>query len=443
MIREEVLNDQKILDTLKNNPLGRNQQLDTFIGLLNSINKNAILSIDGEWGSGKTFFVKQLEYLNKVSIPHIDTLGTENIKLFRENYQVYYFNAWENDYHDDPLESLLFSLINDIWERKDLAADSFAKFSKGLINSSLKTITAGFYDSSEFDKIVSIADLAKRVKTASDRRRAIDDILNNYLDITGKRLIFVIDELDRCKPTYAVKLLEVIKHYYTNDRTVFLLSTNNVQLSHTIRKVYGQSFDGPSYLNKFYDLIFNLPDFDVETYIKYIGVKIKNGHFKDEVPMEVARYLGLSLRQVNRYYSSLSLIEAYLDSEGGFDGRTVAASIVKYVLIPLAYGLRISSSSDYSDFVKGKALELVVGFATESEIVRDIITRDEDASAKEDPSGYLRDIYIKVVTKERPKNQNDYKLYRNIEVYHRVVLLMNASGPIDEIGSIEPESKRL
>ena len=46
----------------------------------------------------------------------------------------------------------------------------------------------------------------------------------------GNRLIIMVDELDRCKPSYAVKLLERIKHYFTNDRITFVFSVNTYEL---------------------------------------------------------------------------------------------------------------------------------------------------------------------------------------------------------------------
>lgn len=432
MIREEELDEKKILDTIQKNPLGRNYQLDTFIGLLNSINKNTVLSIDGDWGSGKSFFVKQIEYINQFDVPNLPTINSQNITKFQQDYSVYYFNAWENDFHDDPTESLLFSLINDVWSARERTGDKLVKVTQGSLNSALKTITGGLYDAAEIDRAESIADLAKSVRTANERKKAIDDILDNYLELSGKKLLFIIDELDRCKPTYAVKLLEAIKHYYTNDNLVFLLSTNNIQLAHTIKKVYGESFDGAAYLNKFYDLVFNLPRFDVELYLRYLGIETQGDFYKDKVPLEITKYLNMSLRQVNRYYSSLSLIQNYLSSTSGFDDQNVSSAFVKYILIPLAYGLRVTDATFYSDLVNGKAKSFLLEFYNHSDLVRSIVERDERIGKSEDPAGEIIKMYERIVNNEKSTDDSDYDLYRSTEVYHRVVLLMNASGVIDE-----------
>lgn len=433
MIREEQLDDDKILETLRKDPIGRNQQLNTFIDLLNSINKNSILTIDGEWGSGKTVFVKQIDYLNRTSdVSQLSFLNQDTIESFQDNYEVYYFNAWENDYHDDPLQSILFSLINDVWGASERAADLVVKNSQGLIKSVLKTITIGMYNPEEIRKAGSVSDLTRSITTAAERKQAIDDIISNYLDLKGKKLLFVIDELDRCKPTYAVNLLEVIKHYYINDKMVFLLSTNNRQLAHTIKKVYGQTFDGGGYLNKFYDLIFNLPGIESDKYIEYLGFRPKDGPWKDAAPFEVVNYLNLSIRQINRYYSSLSLIKQYFESSDIFSDRELSTQLVKFVLIPLAYGLRIKDSEDYTRFVDGEGVDILQKFYDKSDRLKTIIDRTPLGGGVANPRTTLEDIYNKLFDSNLSYDHENRYLHQSRETFRKTALLMNASGTIDQ-----------
>ena len=65
---------------------------------------------------------------------------------------------------------------------------------------------------------------------------------------------WVIDKSDRCKPTFAVHLLEQIKHYIFDDRITFVFSINLEQLQHTIKQYYGADFDSCRYLDRFFDL---------------------------------------------------------------------------------------------------------------------------------------------------------------------------------------------
>ena len=73
-------------------------------------------------------------------------------------------------------------------------------------------------------------------------------------------LVVVIDELDRCRPSYAAELLEVAKHLFTVDHIVFVLAVNRSELAHSIRALYGSEFDAQGYLRRFFDVDFQLPD---------------------------------------------------------------------------------------------------------------------------------------------------------------------------------------
>ena len=73
-------------------------------------------------------------------------------------------------------------------------------------------------------------------------------------------LVVVIDELDRCRPTYAVELLETAKHLFSVDHVVFVLAINGRELSHSVRSLYGVEFDADLYLRRFFDAAVSLPD---------------------------------------------------------------------------------------------------------------------------------------------------------------------------------------
>ena len=90
-------------------------------------------------------------------------------------------------------------------------------------------------------------------------------------------LIVVIDELDRCRPSYAVELLETAKHLFTVDRVVFVLAVNRSELAHSIRAVYGGEFDALGYLRRFIDIDFRLPEAQrkrfIEATLESVGIQ--------------------------------------------------------------------------------------------------------------------------------------------------------------------------
>ncbi|MBK7493258.1 MAG: hypothetical protein IPI17_15895 [Nitrosomonas sp.] len=77
-----------------------------------------------------------------------------------------------------------------------------------------------------------------------------------------KPLFIFIDELDRCRPLYAIELLERIKHLFVYQGIVFVIATDTEQLKHSINAIYGSGFDSTTYLRRFLTKVIHfLPDY--------------------------------------------------------------------------------------------------------------------------------------------------------------------------------------
>ena len=77
----------------------------------------------------------------------------------------------------------------------------------------------------------------------------------------------MIDELDRCRPSYATELLEIAKHLFSVDRIVFVLAINRSELAHSVKALYGSKFDAKGYLGRFFDLDYLLPAPDRQQFV--------------------------------------------------------------------------------------------------------------------------------------------------------------------------------
>ena len=88
-----------------------------------------------------------------------------------------------------------------------------------------------------------------------------------------KPLIIFIDELDRCRPNFAIEVLEKAKHLFNVDNIIFILAADKSQLAHSIRAVYGQGLDVNGYLRRFIDFDYLLPSPVGSVYIKYLVTK--------------------------------------------------------------------------------------------------------------------------------------------------------------------------
>lgn len=352
------LTDKEILEHLKKNTILRNNQLSVLIKLLNSIEDSSTFAIDGTWGSGKTVFVKQLQILADDTVEDYghNTIDDAEVTKLRENQEVIYFNAWENDYLCDALGSILLKLIADSGEGLNEAA---IKRGLSMINpgAAIKKVTFDLFDpegkpQKDF--------LIENIKPLLNRHDAVNEFLDEIKARQDKqRIIFIIDELDRCKPSFAIDLLEVIKHYFVRDDITFILATNITELSHTVQKYYGYKFNGHSYLNKFLDFTVGLQKVDVTNYARDTLNWSPNGYVVQEVAHDAIDYFKFQMREINSYHSALHMIDSFLRRDRNWREEQYP---IQFIFVPLALALKIKDNENYTDFVEGKGEAILRDF---------------------------------------------------------------------------------
>lgn len=373
------LTSENIINSIKENYIDRNAKLNKLIEIINSQQQNIVISIDGKWGSGKTFFVKQLlalnnsEDLNKF-IGNNDSISLDVIQDFREKYVAYYYNAWENDMHTSPLQSLIYNLINDFPTEKNQPVGNKIPIPFN-IKELLKSISANAID---FDKYITYADLAKDIISNEEKKIALNQLINDIFP-NNKRILFIIDEVDRCKPTYAIELLEVIKHCFNNDRIVFIISTNNEQLMNVINNFYGSNFDGYGYLNKFYNLIVELNEVNVENYLTRVLNMEKKDNYYNNALYGVIEYFQFSMREINRIILDFDLLKKYFTTSTS--GYYSDNNILKYIFLPYCLALRIKNKHLLSNFLDGEGLEEVISFSFKNQKIYEMLKNEVDSKS--------------------------------------------------------------
>jgi KAP-like P-loop domain-containing protein len=90
-------------------------------------------------------------------------------------------------------------------------------------------------------------------KSIAEFKAQLSKVLKSFTSKHRMPLFVLVDELDRCRPTYAVTLLERVKHLFDVDDVVFVLATDTSQLRHSIKAIYGSDFDAGRYLHRFFD----------------------------------------------------------------------------------------------------------------------------------------------------------------------------------------------
>ncbi|EKH9213027.1 NTPase [Vibrio parahaemolyticus] len=234
-----------------------------------------VLNINATWGSGKTYFLKRWMHDIKKSHPAV------------------YIDAWKQDYSDDPMLTVISSIIEQLKKQLPIAnqysekiASNFLKFIKAASPSITKGIIKKI-SGIELDDISNVIenskdnedehfisqDIASSIATAliAEHNKKLESVehlrkelaewicainsLSNHLSLPA--FVF-IDELDRCRPNYAVEMLETIKHFFHVTNIVFIIATDTEQLQHAVKVVYGSDFDAGTYLSRFFKRRFSL-----------------------------------------------------------------------------------------------------------------------------------------------------------------------------------------
>ena len=245
-------------------------------------NESYVFNINSSWGSGKTYFIKRWA----------DSLV--------KNHPVIYFNSWKFDHNNEPLILILSEVIKQL---KVLISDpEHDELEKSLTSSVINTMkhVAPTLSKGIFKKIsgVNWDDLSEDKEQTTDDKDNIklgsdlasvstqallnlhveqQDSIEDLKEVIKETLFEVlttenidnnkrwspmyvfIDELDRCRPTFAIEVLEVVKHIFDIPKIIFVIATDTQQLQHSIKAVYGHDFDAEKYLMRFFNRSFSLP----------------------------------------------------------------------------------------------------------------------------------------------------------------------------------------
>ena len=366
-------------EPFRNDKLGYSDYAETLKILVDLYSESGcVLAVNGKWGSGKTTFMRMWKaYLENLS------------------YTTVYFSAWETDYFSDPLTAILGELqeIGGNNEKLNNVLASAGKIAlgvaKNLVSSVAKNklgidspIVDGVIDEGH-QQVKDCLDEYKKQKTSLSEFR---DRLSNYVADHGDHpVIFIVDELDRCNPHYAVKTLETIKHLFVVPNIIFILAIDKTQLEYSIQGFYGSSsIDANNYLRRFIDIQYDIPSPNGDRFVDMLlehyhyseyfesGRKYLNGRTRDDVFKEMATLMfngtQTDLRTWDKIFSHARLAASQL---GGSD----------QAVLPIAFLLCFLRVSHYELYCKIRNKSLSVQeliSATEVVLQHNLLSKQDD-----------------------------------------------------------------
>lgn len=313
--------------------------------------RNYVLNLNAEWGAGKTWFIKRW-YME-----------------LKAHYPTVYIDAWQQDFSDDPLLTVISSIIEQL--KAEAGSPQLSPYLSTKLASLLKA-TAPIVTKALFKKVSGInIDEVQEVITADDAGKLVESLfqdtrkkteavqllkheIKQWVEaIIGKKkkqapAFILIDELDRCRPSYAVEMLETIKHIFDIQGVVFVLATDTEQLQHAIKVIYGEGFDAQTYLGRFFKRRFYLnkcpSHFLIEEFVadRFELLCSKTFHcFSDANDFSKAL-----AKIVDAYHLSAREVESFLDtlfailhsvSENSIDIIYLSALLIMHSKVSTAY----------------------------------------------------------------------------------------------------------
>lgn len=249
----------------KDDKLGRKEYAEILTGIVEAMVGGAVIALNGSWGTGKTTFLRMWKSY-----------------LENQKFKVVYYNAWEDDICDEPLMSMLRGM-KELQEGEMLdnlfrigakvfvgalsgalvaATGIFGKIAEGAVEGGMNQLENSVYESLKEDD--------DRMKLMRSFKESLSDYMTTVCD-KGKPLVFMVDELDRCNPSFAVKVLERIKHLFDVPGIVFVLAIDKKQLACSVKGFYGSNeIDAEEYLRRFIDYDYYLPEPNAEQFCDYL-----------------------------------------------------------------------------------------------------------------------------------------------------------------------------
>lgn len=427
-------------DPFENDLLGRKEPVEVLTHLIGSIEGPCVLAVDAPWGAGKTTFLKMWsQYLRNEGFPVVE------------------FNAWETDFTGDPFIALSGEMIEGLRQNSNgILVDKIEdtkKAAKEIVRRAVPGVvrlaTAGILDLSPMMEkeagrvLASYAE--ERLSSYRREQQSVQTFKNTLQDTAntltkskrGRPLVVVIDELDRCRPSYAVELLEVAKHLFTVEHIIFVLAVNRSELEHSIRALYGNEFDAQGYLRRFFDVDFRLPEAARKPFIETLleTIRIRDYFARTQDPTAGQKYEDinrlllaffdtpdLSLRRIAQAIHRLGLVFASLRS----DQQSFALSAV------VAQILRTVDPGLYFRFIRGEVSDL--------EVVDRVFSRPAANALQQQREGYLFEAAIIIAAHEDTlenlisEDQFESPL---LQRYENLVQATESDG-----ASLNPERKR-
>lgn len=281
------------------------------------------IGILGDWGTGKSTLMLQL-----------------GSKLKDLDFPVVVFNPWKYDGREEIIHALIQTVIlslNEIAPQKaqvEVIKDISRGFSRVMASAAISTLTQGAL------KLDDLIEEYSKIKEANIQFvNQFESVFTGLIDeyVSDKKLVIFIDDLDRCVPENAIKVLEAIKLFLSVPKCVFVIGLESIIIQQGIKLRYGEGlgFSGKDYLEKIIQLPFSVPppsEANIRSFVRVLS-------FPENLPESIVDVAVIGAesnpRRIKRFLNSYNLLKEILNLEFERRERKVALQddILSFILM--------------------------------------------------------------------------------------------------------------
>ncbi len=357
-----------------------------------------VIALDSPWGTGKTYFLKLFEeYLRE-----------------EKELLVIHYSAWENDFWDNAFLPLLYALYGEdalsvkagLEEGKKYAKDilhlaaylgremGFKKLETLVGDKGVEILRSGMEHVEEYQSEalnVVFQDYEAFKKAYEKIREMLASCIKKKSD---QKAVIVIDELDRCRPDFAVQTLEVVKHLFNVKGLVFVFAVDMEQLGCVIRGIYGESLDARTYLNRMFHYVTHLPEPEPGKYFQalfeektgnFLEYHRSSGHIRKMTEWAdcLIRGFDLSLRELDTVWKSYLVLYDYKLRAY----RLTEAHMLYFLFLVMKYRLpdlkKYLTEKGFTRLADMKELGLCQEYLTEDSLLKETLNQPARRPLKE------------------------------------------------------------
>lgn len=330
--------------------LDRRKIADRLTDIVGGQKAPFVISLDGRWGTGKTFLLKRWQQ-----------------DLENQGWQAIYYNAWEDDFAGDPLISVTGQLSEhlkkgSLWAKARKLGGLVAPFVQPVASAaSIATIGVPVPNIRRSKQAPpnDLADYLEKRAAKDELKKHLAELAGEVRKDTDQPLVFIIDELDRCRPTFAIELLERVKHIFDVPNIVFVFGINREELTKSLRSVYGE-IEAEEYLRRFFDLPLRLPEADPDAFCRHLIQSFGLDSFLSSLQVPGSREtlytaeahlplvlggMGMSLRDMDHCVRLLAFAARAMRTSQSFPAS----------LLVLLIAVRIKDPRLYGEYIEGTA----------------------------------------------------------------------------------------